>query len=128
MRLYPAVMTGPQHYRFAAAGLTAEIAHDGQGQIRAARVHAREPFMGATWVDLVEVPPGHSIGQHRHSTEDEEIYVVISGTATMHVEDVHIVVEPGDVVVNPPGGSHGLVNTGEEPVRLVVVDTAVRAG
>jgi quercetin dioxygenase-like cupin family protein len=119
-------MAGPQHHTFAGTTLEGTVAHDGNGEIRAARVHAREPFTGATWVDLVEVPPGRSIGRHRHSTQDEEIYICIEGHSTMEVDGEQIPFGPGDVVVNRPGGVHGLVNTGDDVVRMVVVDTAVR--
>jgi len=116
---------GPQHHSFASSSLEPTVAHDGDGPILAARVHVREPFAGATWVDLVEVPAGRSIGLHRHSTEDEEIYVCIEGRAIMQADGQEFGIGPGDVVINPPGGTHGLVNPGPDRVRLVVVDSAV---
>jgi quercetin dioxygenase-like cupin family protein len=121
-------MPAPQHHTFAGASFEDTVAHDGNGPIRAARVQARAAFAGATWVDLVEVPPGRSIGRHRHSSGDEEIYVCIDGTATMEVDGQELAIGPGDVVVNRPGGTHGLLNTGSQTLRLVVVDTAVREG
>jgi quercetin dioxygenase-like cupin family protein len=121
-------MPAPQHHTFAAAVFEDTVAHEGNGAIRAARVQERAPFSGATWVDLVEVPPGRSIGSHRHSTADEEIYVCIDGVGAMEVDGERLTIGPGDVVVNRPGGVHGLLNTGAEPLRLVVVDTAVRPG
>jgi mannose-6-phosphate isomerase-like protein (cupin superfamily) len=42
----------------------------------------------------------------------------------MLVDGVIHKVATGDVVVNRPGGSHGLENTGESPLRLVVIDIA----
>jgi quercetin dioxygenase-like cupin family protein len=119
-------MPGPQHHSFASAVFADTVAHDGDGPIRAARVHARAPFAGATWVDLVEIAPGRSIGDHQHSTGDEEIYICIEGTGTMQVDGEQLSIGPGDVVVNRPGGTHSLLNTGAKALRLVVVDTAVR--
>ena len=45
----------------------------------------------------------------------------------MTVDDRSFGVGPGDVIVNRPGGTHGLVNDGAGPLRLVVVDVAVSA-
>jgi mannose-6-phosphate isomerase-like protein (cupin superfamily) len=45
----------------------------------------------------------------------------------MRVENDEVDVKPGDVIVNPPGGTHGLANTGSEPLRMVVLDVAARA-
>jgi mannose-6-phosphate isomerase-like protein (cupin superfamily) len=120
-------MLDGQHFRFAGTRLEAFVAHDGRGHVQAARVvHARARG-GAGFIDLVVVPPGCSIGTHTHG-EDEEIYVVIDGCGRMVVDGASVPVGTGDVVVNRPGGTHGLENTGEEPLRLVVVDIAVSTG
>ena len=46
----------------------------------------------------------------------------------MRVENEDVEVGPGDVIVNPPGGTHGLANTGVEPLRMVVLDVNARDG
>jgi quercetin dioxygenase-like cupin family protein len=33
---------------------------------------------------------------------------------------------PGDVILNRPGGSHGLKNTGDQDLRIVVIEVDVR--
>jgi mannose-6-phosphate isomerase-like protein (cupin superfamily) len=71
---------------------------------------------------LTVVPPGASIGVHTHGPADEEIYVVVSGAGLMRLERDEFMVGPGDVVVNSRRGTHGLVNTGEAELRLVVVE------
>lgn len=114
-------MAAPQHYTFAAAPFADTVAHAGRGAISAARMLSRESGFGYAFVDLVVVPPGASIGLHRHG-EDEEMYVVIDGHAVMSVDGEEFPVSPGDVVVNRPGGSHALDNRGPLSVRLVVVD------
>lgn len=68
------------------------------------------------------MPPGTSIGVHTHGPADEEIYVVVSGSGRMWLEGEEFAVGPGDVVVNRRRGTHGLVNTGEGELRLVVVE------
>jgi quercetin dioxygenase-like cupin family protein len=56
-----------------------------------------------------------------HSDPMEEIYFVIMGEGEMSVgeETRHII--PGDAIYIPPGISHGLVNTGEDVLFLMVV-------
>jgi mannose-6-phosphate isomerase-like protein (cupin superfamily) len=114
----------PQHFTFADALFEAVVAHDGQGRISAARVVAGRAGGGAEFIDLVVVPPGGTIGEHTHGA-DEETYVIVHGSGTMTVDGTSLVVGPGDVVVNRAGGTHGLRNTGVDPLRLVVVDVAV---
>lgn len=103
-----------------AARLQPQRAHDGTGQVAAARVLDRAEGALA-FVDFVGVPRGTSIGRHTHG-DDEEIYVVLAGTAEMVLDGEVRVVGPGDVVVNRPGGTHELRSTGPEEVRLVVID------
>lgn len=123
-----------RHYRFEDGGLHATVAHDGVGEIRTRRVEAAaEPATraaavaavaagAANFVDLTVMPPGTSIGVHTHGPADEEIYVVVSGRGLMRLDDEEFAVGPGDVVVNRRRGTHGLVNTGEGELRLVVVE------
>jgi len=33
-------------------------------------------------------------------------------------------VGPGDVVLNQPGGTHGLLNVGDEELRIVVIEVS----
>jgi mannose-6-phosphate isomerase-like protein (cupin superfamily) len=116
----------PQHFTFAEAPFQSGIAHRGDGQIDSARVVADTAGGGAAWIDLVVVPPGCSIGEHRHG-DDQETYVIVDGSASMVVDGSEIQVGPGDVIVNRPGGTHGLRNIGTDPLRLVVMDVALRA-
>lgn len=118
-------MSGPGHYSFSGLTLGETVAHDGMGKIRTARVADRSCHNGLNFIDLTEIPPGHSIGIHHHGEQDEEVYVVISGIGMMSAGEYHFEVHPGDVVVNPVGGEHGLVNTGEETLRLVVFDVRI---
>lgn len=108
---------------FGDAPLTPVRAHDGLGELLAARVVDREDGPLA-FVDLVVVPPGTSVGRHTHG-DDEELYVVVSGSAEVVVDGEHRTVSAGDVVHNAPGGTHELLNTGSGELRMVVVDVRV---
>lgn len=114
-----------RHYSFSDTVLEEVRAHGGMRSILTSRV------VGATgsvnFIDLTVVPSGSDIGVHTHADDNEEIYVVVSGTATMMVDGRRIAVSAGDVVVNRPGGTHGLWNTGAEELRLVVIEVPVGA-
>ena len=110
------------HLCFARADLLPEVAHDGDGEIRARRMWERNRAAGLRFVDFVDLPPGTTIGLHTHGLDDEELYVIVAGTGTMTVDDLQFEVGPGDVVINRPGGAHGLANTSRHNLRIVVID------
>lgn len=97
-------------------------AHGGRAPIRSHRAWTGTRSTPMNFLDLSIVPPGADIGLHTHTMDNEELYVVIAGRGRMTVDGVQFVVGPGDVVVNRPGGTHGLVNDGDEELRLVVVE------
>jgi len=98
------------------------VAHDGIGTIQTARVADKGIYSGLNFIDLTVIPPGSTIGTHTHGRHDEEVYVVISGHGRMTTGTEEFSVNSGDVIVNPAGGTHGLRNIGDEPVRIVVLD------
>jgi oxalate decarboxylase/phosphoglucose isomerase-like protein (cupin superfamily) len=98
-------------------------AHGGRGEIGFARIVERSrPGIGCHFIDYAEVPPGASVGRHRHGPDEEEFYLVLSGRGRMIRDGVEFRVEPGDLVRNAPGGEHELHNDGSEPVRLFVFE------
>jgi mannose-6-phosphate isomerase-like protein (cupin superfamily) len=103
------------------------VAHEGRNTIDVSRATSEVPGSACNFIDLCVVPAGSSIGVHTHGDDDEEIYIVIDGRGRMRVDDRSFDVGPGDVIVNPPGGTHGLDNDGDVPLRFVVVDVATSA-
>ncbi|MDR1110711.1 MAG: cupin domain-containing protein [Deltaproteobacteria bacterium] len=67
----------------------------------------------------IVLPVGASVGYHTHP-DDEEIYLVVSGTGTYVENDrsPHPVGQ-GDLTHCPRGEGHGLDNTGPEPLVFV---------
>jgi mannose-6-phosphate isomerase-like protein (cupin superfamily) len=66
------------------------------------------------------LPPGKSVTPHLHR-QLEEVYYILSGQGRMTVGDEQRDVGPGDAIYIPRGNRHTLENTGDEPVRLLLV-------
>ncbi len=113
------------HYSFEGLVFREVVAHKGKGTVRTSRVATQERHQGFNFIDLTEIPPGHSIGLHRHGKHDEEVYIVVAGRGEMTLNDGHFGVNPGDVIVNPAGGAHSLLNISDETMRIVVLDVPV---
>lgn len=64
--------------------------------------------------------PGVSIGLHTH-TDDEEYYYIVEGRGTMTLDGVAYEVKAGDITAVFPGGEHGLVNTSDTDLRMIVI-------
>ncbi|WP_051845187.1 cupin domain-containing protein [Streptomyces globisporus] len=95
--------------------------HGGTGTILAHRIFARGEGAGAGFIDLAVLPPGTSIGRHRHG-HDRETYVVLSGSGVMYRDGEAFRVEAGDVVPNEPFGEHGLSNDTDTELALLVFE------
>ena len=67
------------------------------------------------------LPAGTSIGFHQHEN-NEELYIILKGNGVMQVNDGTIEVKSGDVVVNQPFDSHGLLNTSSEDMEILVFE------
>jgi uncharacterized cupin superfamily protein len=98
-----------------------ENCHDGQGPLPWVGVLAREDLPGRQlkFVQDDILPPGSSIGEHQHC-DDEEYYLILSGTGTMRLDGQEHRVGPGDITAVFPGGTHALANDGDEDMRLIV--------
>ncbi len=106
--------------------LQAIQAHGGEGLIRFARVADRDALEGGcNFIDLAELPPGTSIGSHSHDRSEEEFYLILAGSGRMTRNGDVFQVEAGDLIRNPPGGTHSLQNTGTEPLRIFVFELEV---
>jgi mannose-6-phosphate isomerase-like protein (cupin superfamily) len=66
------------------------------------------------------LPPGRAVAAHHHR-ELEEIYYILSGSGRMTVGEQSSEVTAGDAIYVPRGHRHTLENTGDEPIRLLVV-------
>jgi mannose-6-phosphate isomerase-like protein (cupin superfamily) len=118
--------TGVDRWNLEELALDDVVAHGGEGRIQFARIAESGAIAGGcNFIDHAVVPPGASIGRHRHAADEEEFYLVLEGEGRMWRNGESFTVEAGDLVRNPPGGEHGLVNTGAGPLRLFVFELRV---
>ncbi|WOX06347.1 cupin domain-containing protein [Microbulbifer pacificus] len=104
----------------------AENSHDGIGQIEIQKVFRRKDFSGAWDFALrVIMPPNSSMGLHEHG-EDEEMYIILKGSGLMAIEDQEHRVSTGDMILNRPGGRHGLLNDGAEEIELLIIQASMK--
>lgn len=100
--------------------------HGGAGSVAVFRPYLRaESNELVDFIDLVVVPPGATIGRHRHG-DNTEWYVILSGCGSMWFDHAEREVGPGDILVNPPYGEHGLTNQSAGEIQLLVFQLSAR--
>ncbi|WP_346837899.1 cupin domain-containing protein [Microbulbifer sp. SAOS-129_SWC] len=105
---------------------TAEHSHGGEGAIEVQKVFRRADFSGAWDFALrVIMPPGSSMGLHEHG-EDEEMYILLDGEGLMTTDGREQRVGRGDMVLNRPGGTHGLQNDSDRPIELLILQASLK--
>jgi uncharacterized cupin superfamily protein len=99
-----------------------ERCHDGVGALQCIRVLQGGAKAGRHLNFLHDdiLPPGTSIGLHRHK-DDEEYYYIVSGRGTMTLDGRRIPVRAGDITAVLPGGEHGLENDSDADMRIIVI-------
>jgi len=103
------------------------VAHNGVGEILFRRIATSANISSAcNFIDFTTMPPGTTIGEHSHSDREEEYYLVLRGRGTMQQSGEEFEVGPGDLIRNPPGGTHSLQNTGNEDLQMFVFEVQVR--
>jgi mannose-6-phosphate isomerase-like protein (cupin superfamily) len=115
-----------RQYRFEDCAYERVRAHGGEREISFARVLARNRG-SLRFIDLSVLGPGADIGCHTHEPDNEELYVVVSGKGLMTLDGQQFEVGPGHVILNRPGGTHGLRNIGDEELRIVVIEVESRS-
>lgn len=70
---------------------------------------------------VVEAEPGWTGMEHDHEDEEqEEVYLLVEGEATVHVEGDAVDMEPGDALRIPPEAPRQIEN-GDMPSTFVMV-------
>lgn len=68
---------------------------------------------------IVEIQPGCHTPLHRHNCE--EVYYVLQGRGKLESDGALFDIEEGDAVYNRENSMHRVFNTGDVPLRLLVV-------
>ena len=80
-------------------------------------------------MNLVEIEPGGRIPEHDETARDqEEIYIVLSGTAEARVDGEPHPAPVGTYVRLDPEPLRTIVNVGEEPARILIVSAPRSSG
>ena len=83
------------------------------------------------WLDHLEVHlVTHPVGQikemHVHDPPQDHVITIRSGRMRWTVEGASLDAGPGDVIVTPAGVAHSYEVLGDEPARVVCVDSPRR--
>ena len=80
-------------------------------------------------INLVEIEPGGRIPEHDETARDqEEVYIVLSGTAVAIVDGVEYPAPEGSYVRLDPEPLRTIANVGAEPVKLLMVSAPRSSG
>ncbi|MCZ6678141.1 MAG: cupin domain-containing protein [Candidatus Poribacteria bacterium] len=102
--------------------------HKGKGEVGVRQVWAHPDFR-THWGFVAHclVPPGASVGYHRHGII-EETYIIMEGSGRMTVDDETEEVHVGDAIPNRLGGSHGIYNHTEDDLEMLVMAVCMTRG
>ncbi len=84
-------------------------------------------FTNWAYVDHLVVPPGASVGKHRHIGV-EEFYYVIQGEGTARVNQESAPIHQGDAVPILLNDAHSFENTGSRDLEFLIVGIAREKG
>jgi quercetin dioxygenase-like cupin family protein len=102
-----------------------EGCHEGLGVLLHTELFSGQEFASPIrFMNYTILPPNTSIGIHQHKN-DEEIYIILEGVGIMHLDGQEYAVKTGDVIRNKPFGTHGLKNTGNNQMKILVFENAV---
>ena len=101
--------------------------HGGEGPVDLYEIWGAADFKSPVdFIDRMVVPPGTKVGTHRHGN-NEEIYILLAGRGRMTIEGEAVTVKKGDMILNPAGGAHGLVNDSDTDIDLLVIQVGLRS-
>ena len=96
--------------------------HDGCGIAKHVSLFDNKDFStNLRFINYTILPSGVSIGSHKHG-DDEELYIILEGNGEMTVNGEVRSVTAGDIIVNPPFGSHELVNNSDSDLKILVME------
>ena len=98
-----------------------EQVRGGKGKVTFQHLFQKEEIKAKTRLCArLILPPGASIGAHRHDGEDE-LFVIVKGTGILDDGSRRTRVDAGDAILTGNGESHALENDGAEPMEVIAV-------
>lgn len=98
------------------------VIHEGKGLCRHSTVFAEEEMDAPVrFINYTVIPPAASFGDHKHGN-DNEFYVILSGEGVYRQDGEETRVKKGDIIMNAPFGTHGIENTGEVDMEVLVFE------
>lgn len=105
--------------------ITEKNSHDGIGEIQIQKVFRRVDFeTGWDFALRVIMPPNSSMGVHDHKN-DEEMYIILKGNGLMTIDGAEKRVKEGDMILNKPYGTHGLLNDSDDEIELLIFQASL---
>ena len=103
--------------------------HDGNGLIRRRSLFGESSRLPIR-IEIWELDPGVTEGNHIHQEPRplEEVYYFLEGEGIMTIDGDEVPVKAGDAILVPPGANHGILSTGADPLRLVIIWGAPEGG
>ena len=105
---------------------TYDKCHDGIGELACRTVLNGSEGTGITFMHNDVLEPGASIGEHLHG--ESEVYYVVEGSGTMILDGKEHHISSGDISWCNAGHSHGIVNSTDSTMRLIVVGLRAQTG
>jgi len=102
-----------------------EGSHQGTGEYELYEIWNKTDFKSnIDFIDKVIIPPKSTVGYHKHGN-NEEMYIVLEGKGEMTINGQTRKIEKGDMILNKPEGEHGLVNTSDANIELLVIQVSL---
>lgn len=102
--------------------------YNGKGMMYKRVVWPTEAF-ATKWgfVNHYLLPPGSSVGYHRHDVM-EEVYYILKGTGRMTVNDATYDVKAGDAATVMLHGAHGIYNNSNDDLEVLSIAVPLEKG
>jgi mannose-6-phosphate isomerase-like protein (cupin superfamily) len=91
--------------------------HNGVGMSTAYSFFANAPGLKLTFRKRL-LKKGSAIGYHLQN--EDEIYYIVGGSGIMTMNNERFTVKAGDAILTRPGNSHGLQQTGNEDLVIII--------
>ncbi|MBI4090981.1 MAG: cupin domain-containing protein [Candidatus Komeilibacteria bacterium] len=80
-------------------------------------------------MNMVDLKPGERIPEHTETDRDqEEVFIVLKGTATMVIDDTEYDAPEGTFIRLDPAPRRYAINKGNSDVRLLIVSAPTTSG